>query len=330
MGNVQIYNNVFFDKKISYCWKGISAIFIMLGHIIVPDMVPVWISFFLSGSLWVGVFFFYSGYGLMISIENKSDYLKGFWIRKIRTIFFPFMIAETLYYFVVNIGFKNEPISFSSLLRVLGGIHLVNKVLWYVIELLVLCLLFYLFEILKIKTIFWLVLYVLFIIISAALDIDTCWYMSTIGFILGIYYKQTNFLIKKIYENKIVCRLIIVIFCLMYTLMKWIALSGRKNIFGLIPVNYFIVALTMLLVPLFLIVVMIVSEKFYGGRMYVWTKLGQLSYHLYLYHMLVAAVIWHYFGKNNITTIFIAIISIVLSIIMCIIANKLNDLKYKK
>ena len=61
-------------KETSDCWKGLASIFIMLGHIC-PNNTPVFIRFFLSGNLWVGLFFFYSGYGLQYSLEYNRNYI---------------------------------------------------------------------------------------------------------------------------------------------------------------------------------------------------------------------------------------------------------------
>lgn len=50
-------NNIkFLEKDISKWWKGIAACFIMIGHIL-PDNTPMWLSYFFTGSIWVGLFF---------------------------------------------------------------------------------------------------------------------------------------------------------------------------------------------------------------------------------------------------------------------------------
>jgi len=54
----------FLDKTVALRIKGIAAIYIMLSHLIHS---PYWqLEFFLFGGgyLFVGIFFFYSGYGL--------------------------------------------------------------------------------------------------------------------------------------------------------------------------------------------------------------------------------------------------------------------------
>ena len=60
----------------SACIKGIAALCIMLGHYL--SSFPWYIGGWLHGYLWVGIFFFYSGYGLRRSVETKENYLENF------------------------------------------------------------------------------------------------------------------------------------------------------------------------------------------------------------------------------------------------------------
>ena len=69
--------------------KGVMAIFVLLHHISQKQafLQTNTISFFREiGILFVGVFFFTSGYGLHRSFSTKPDYLKGFLKRRVLPI----------------------------------------------------------------------------------------------------------------------------------------------------------------------------------------------------------------------------------------------------
>lgn len=92
--------------------------------------------------MFVGVFFFYSGYGLKKSIKNNPHYLDGFLKRKIASIYFPFLIAETCHA-LLTAYYNND---YSNLFLRCVGFQLSNSILWYVVEILAMYILFYLFE----------------------------------------------------------------------------------------------------------------------------------------------------------------------------------------
>ena len=122
----------FFEKNFSQWWRCIAAIFIMIGHLI-PDDCPIWVKYFFTGSIWVGIFFFYSGYGMQFSFDSNDGYLDGFITRKIRYVYIPFVVAESLYFCIVNVMLKGNQIHFLDILLYITGVKLANSVLWYVI-----------------------------------------------------------------------------------------------------------------------------------------------------------------------------------------------------
>lgn len=94
------------------------------------------------GVCFVGVFFFFSGYGLYISLRNKPDYLKGFLKRRLPTVIVPFYMCNFVFIAVSAIsGYQFEE---GELLPYLTGWTLMNTQMWYIVEIFFLYVLFYL------------------------------------------------------------------------------------------------------------------------------------------------------------------------------------------
>ncbi len=157
--------------------RGILALEIVLGHayghvkdnlLYFNNRIGVWV---------VGIFFFLSGYGLMLSLHRKENYLKGFIAKRIGRIFIPFFIV-----FLVNfvLGFSSN--LFKALLAD-----------WFVTEVMVIYLLWYLlYNYLPEKYAF-LILFVsvlLLNIFGCYYDIGSRWYGSTACFLFGILYEK--------------------------------------------------------------------------------------------------------------------------------------------
>lgn len=165
--------------------RGILALEIVLGHtyghvkdslLYFNNRIGVWV---------VGIFFFLSGYGLMLSLHRKENYLKKFIIKRIGRIFIPFFL-----FFLVNcvLGFSNN--LFRALLAD-----------WFVTEVMIIYFLWYLlYKYLPEKYAF-LILFVLILLLNiygCYYDIGSRWYGSTACFLSGILY-------EKMEEKIIVC-----------------------------------------------------------------------------------------------------------------------------
>lgn len=93
------------------------------------------------GILFTTVFFFYSGFGLMRSLKTKTDYLQNFLRKRFPIILVPFMVTNILY---IAKGLADGRIH-----NVLGfftsifGFTLINTNAWFVVELLIFYLAFY-------------------------------------------------------------------------------------------------------------------------------------------------------------------------------------------
>ena len=100
------------------------------------------IGFFTElGVLFVGIFFFFAGYGLYTSLKTKENYLKGFLKKRLVTILIPFYMCILVFTVAECIrGTRFTPL---QLLGVLSGWSLINPHMWYIVEIAILYLAFY-------------------------------------------------------------------------------------------------------------------------------------------------------------------------------------------
>lgn len=125
---------------------GFFAVFIVLHHLTQQiGAVNAGALGFLEnfGVCFVGMYFFYSGYGLMQSYYDKPGYLKGFFKKRLPSVLIPFYLCTIV--FVLNgLILEGEEFSITTLLQ-LSGFLLINDHAWYIVEIVLLYILFYLF-----------------------------------------------------------------------------------------------------------------------------------------------------------------------------------------
>lgn len=125
---------------------GFAAVCIMLHHMsqtiyfagedagILLFMVDIGVCF-------VGLFFFFSGYGLYTSLHTKENYLKGFFRKRLPAILVPFYMCN--FVFIAGSAIAGYRFEKGELLSYLTGWVLMNSQMWYIVEIFFLYLLFY-------------------------------------------------------------------------------------------------------------------------------------------------------------------------------------------
>lgn len=102
------------------------------------------------GVCFVGVFFFFSGYGLYSSLRDKPNYLHGFLLKRLPVIVIPFYMCN--FVFIAGAALGGYSFQKGELLPYLTGYTLMNTQMWYIVEIFFLYLLFYLvFKLIKKK-----------------------------------------------------------------------------------------------------------------------------------------------------------------------------------
>ncbi|MBQ1521822.1 MAG: acyltransferase family protein [Erysipelotrichaceae bacterium] len=190
-------DNRYLDKEHSTSLKGIFVAIILLSHFnqyitIEQNMFnyPYLLFFERIGQLMVTPFLFFSGYGVMLSIDKKKGYLDSFLKNRVLKTLIQFDLAVALYYLMnlaMGIHYDVNP------LLVLIGWDSVGNSNWYIFVLLCLYVITYLvFTILKDrKRLFQLsvltIVSLAFIIILAQVKSDY-WYDTIPAYVLGVWY----------------------------------------------------------------------------------------------------------------------------------------------
>ena len=139
------FHDDFMDLEVTKAVRGIAAIGVILHHISQEQdfqETGVMSLFVNIGFLFVAIFFFCSGYGLVKSLKTKPDYFKGFFRRRLTVLVIPYYVSIVLYtIFYFATGTRFAPVQWITNTL---GVTLVNSYCWYVIVLAILYVVFYL------------------------------------------------------------------------------------------------------------------------------------------------------------------------------------------
>lgn len=176
-----------------YVVKYIAALSILWYHLI-WEIKIIDNSFLLMESAFgpkaVSVFFFLSGYGLMHGfVTKKQTYLKNFLTHRLTKIVIP-LVTAYFFFFVCQYVTGNK-VSFVDAFERLLSFNPYLPFSWYVSEIVLLYVLFYLVARFSKHFLLTITAGVLLMITSLiALGADWYWTVSTPAFIMGLYYRQ--------------------------------------------------------------------------------------------------------------------------------------------
>lgn len=275
------------EKLQSIHIKGLLSLLIMLGHIFAEKQITkssIDILITSPGFLYVGMFFFYSGFGLVQGYKNNSNYLNNFLPKKFQKIYVPFVLMNIIYYFVLKIFLEFQKVSFIEFIKEILGFSLINGISWYIISILYFYFIFYLsFKYFyRIRYIIFFSFMLLYTLICIYLNKNASWwYISIIPIFIGIIYSEKEDSIGKILKK--------------YYYLILIGAASLFNIFYFIRFNkiaYFLgielnekinILFGMLAVIFFVFLVLLVLMKIKIENI-VTLKLGEISFEIYLYH----------------------------------------------
>ena len=284
------YNNHYLSKTNTTQIRGILIVIIILHHF-AQSMTNVGLMFpFRSvGYLAVGMFFFYSGYGLMISKQNNSTYMDNFIQKRLSKVYYPFILINAItlviYYYVLSINFSIQEILMYTI-----GFKLIDPITWYVILILFFYVIFYLcfkkFNNAKgIKLLF--IISLLYWVICRYLEISTYWYNTSLCFSIGVFYSLYGVsLFSKIKQNYFIFSFMsILVFIITF------ALNVFYDVYGINIVIETMSSLAFILVTLNLSIKVNLSSPL---LLYV----GDFSYYMYLIHMKIHRLTFDYFNLD--------------------------------
>ena len=196
------------DYDTSRSLFGIAAVFIMHHHMTQCITGYGWnykgpITIFNSiGLLFTSIFFFFSGFGLMVSLSEKKDYMKTFLAHRLVSVLVPFFMTN-VFYIPYCMLFTDRIQTVGEFITSVTGFTLMNKNAWFVVEITFLYLAFFVAEKLTKNRVVMVsiltVITVCIIFMSLSLGDDTTrvsgywfkgawWYNTTILFPVGLWF----------------------------------------------------------------------------------------------------------------------------------------------
>lgn len=137
----------FLSLSTSKSLLGVFAVLIVLHHLaqlmVNLEMDPGPLAYLeYVGVCFVGMFFFFSGYGLMYSKNKQKDYFDHFLRKRLTSVLVPFYFCIII--FVVFSLLMQMPMQLAEMVAYLSGWWLLNTNMWYIVEIAFLYLAFYL------------------------------------------------------------------------------------------------------------------------------------------------------------------------------------------
>lgn len=300
------YSNAL-SKENSNAIRGWGAFEIMLGHI---GLVTGNVFLFANrkaGILFVGIFFVLSGYGVMYSVKNKKTYLSTFWKIRLNRLCVPFLLV------IILAIIQNGKWDFNLLFA--GG-------QWYVWELILLYLVFYLSA--KSKWVFEInfAIEILMIIMFYFIGLDNPWYGSTVCFSLGIAYCIYKDRIKNI--SSVLRRIGGVILTIILGLSMVGFFMFPNQIVGILFCR------NIASVSFCMIIILILEKLSLGNKINLF--LGKYSYEIFLIHPLIIKEVSKFKCSDYMFCIIVIIATIALAVIIhkiCELLSKLLNFAFK-
>lgn len=196
----------FYTLKTAKVLQGTAAVGIILHHLVqeVTDYGEVWkgtvTHMNYMGILFTSVFFFSSGYGLLKSYKTKQDYLEGFLEKRIPSVLIPFFVSNLIYFFAYGV-YGGRIHRVTDTVTSLVGFTLLNTNTWFLVEIILFYVVFYVVfrRMKKSEYALWSMVGFVFLVmvISLLLGHDKSeinghwfmgewWYNSTVVFVIGM------------------------------------------------------------------------------------------------------------------------------------------------
>lgn len=292
--------------------RGICAIEIMIGHIGVETNNKWLFANRKAGILIVGVFFLLSGYGLMYSAFHKADYFKNFLTKRIGVILLP---AYLMYIFRLmrEIFIYKESVSAGYIIKYIFLMYFPVKLNWYITEIIVLYVLFFILyrnKKYKIANILLILASVVFIVMAGILGLNNPWYGSTMCFSIGILFMQMEEKILEWMRKHYVTAVVVSSIIMAIGIISFFKL-GEESYFGnIIGRNIASSA--------FAILVILILCKITIGN-FLSSYLGKISYELFLVHPYIITIIS--IENPVLFTLVCVAVSVIFAIVLKFISN---------
>jgi peptidoglycan/LPS O-acetylase OafA/YrhL len=316
--NIGVKQNFLTDKKQSVCIRGLMAVLIVLSHShYYMDSLGFLKVFKPFGYLGVSVFFFLSGYGVVISSKNNSQYLLGYWKKRLLKLYVPYIFVSIIYLlciYPVNMTGKEVPDIF-SILFAFTAIKNLLPFAWYVIVILGWYVVYYIVAKMHLSykkmLVILMSIVVLYYIIGIVSGIGSFFYNSSICLIIGsafgFYEEAISRILNKTY--------FLVIFSVMFAAS--VVVLQRYG-----AVNNHIYSAIIICSSTLFILTLYTLGKYFSFCSTVLYGIGKISYEIYLLQGPVY-ILCKYFLQDNMC-IFVAVFWSLL-FLMAIAVNKISS-----
>lgn len=299
------------SKEYTNCLRGIFAILVVIHHLyqysglLRGTYIGVILQLF--GFVSVAMFFFFSGYGLMLS-DSKKDYIKHFFSKRFLPLycFYVFLIILYSIWTLLLEKSVSPTLILQSFLFgrtiVTNGWYLQTTFVAYLLYLLV----FKYCKSPKMKTLFFGVGISIYCVICILFDLGINWYQTMPCMVLGMVY-----CLRKIYIDKLLKKyawLVFILFSIAFAISYVLsAISGINVIFDVLYSLFFVCAVVAL--SYILCNTSLIENNF--------TKLcGKYSLFIYVSHGLFLKLIKLGYIKNAYVYIFVVLVATIISSII--------------
>ncbi len=297
--------------------QGYFAVCIMFHHMAQkscaywhnPSVIVHGLDFFIEiGFIFVGFFFFCSGFGLVKSKIKKPDYMKGYFRRRFVPVLLVFLVTTLIFRVVRIVSDTNDTGIFNP--WAIGGCALTNPNAWYVITQLLIYVLFFLcFR--WCKNVKVSIVLMSLCVIGWTLHLDwfmfgTWWYNSIYVFIMGMLFAEHEEAITGFLRKGFVflLPLVTVLMFVVFGASEILRFNGQW--FGKMPEWFFrwvILILQNLSSALFVLFFLLLSMKIRFGNK-VLSFFGTLTLEFYLIHGLFVELFGYSFISDQRDPIF--------------------------
>ncbi|MBZ9536851.1 acyltransferase [Cytobacillus oceanisediminis] len=312
----------YLDPKVTNQLKGIFTLVVIFHHLSQRTGEGILFNLFsYVGYLAVSVFFFISGYGLMIQYQRKREkYLESFVKLRIPSILLPYILTTIIYFFSFKLLGENVSLK-TTFLSLINGNPLVSFS-WYIIAILFFYCLFYIAGKIS-KRIYYKFIIVIFLGIFLYISLckiagyDSWWYNSCFSFFIGIIWANYNDLISIYFKKIYVLKIVFISF--IFLLLFMIPLLLPKYELNQTILKNIIIFSQFLSSSLFSILVMLICKKIRLNN-YILLFLGGISLEIYLFQGLLIKVL-----RNNLweieNDIIFSLLVIILTILVAFFSN---------
>ncbi len=297
------------DKEQTIIIRAICCIVVILVHIPKTHGNIIQNAIGSFGYIAVTLFFMFSAYGLKYSVDNKKNYLHGFWKNRILVLLIPFWIAN-----IINVCcYNNSNTILNNILIILGikNISFITILISYYI------IFWTMYKLIKNKNVADLIICLIVFLYSALgkiLNFSTGWMVESIGFIYGIliYYYSTNLKNLRKLNQFIMFAISSIILVILYLKYKEIYMLGTWMLRTLLALN--------------LILLLIIILNNFEIKSKILSYIGNISYEVYLMHGIVVHLMLNVTIPSTLWIILCIILTILISTVIKFVDTKIINL----